>query len=159
MFLFQFRYPLCLVLLSNNRGLFEVLNSCRPYVLFAICDVTTETTLRVLTLDCAWMLRMSDMVRKMHSFLRCFTRDLLKQGWLWPHFEIRHPLTMPCMPWLFQTRAISSIHVVFLRNRLYLRCAVVTSFWVHFWKLRRGLLREAKRSEGEWVTLVKGKGA
>lgn len=56
----QLRYPLCLVLLSNNRGLFEVLNSCRPYVLFVICDVITETTLKVLTLDCAWMLRMSD---------------------------------------------------------------------------------------------------
>jgi hypothetical protein len=60
--LLQLRYPLCLVLLSNNRGLFEVLNSCRPYVLFVICDVLTETTLKVLTLDCAWMLRMSDMV-------------------------------------------------------------------------------------------------
>ena len=37
----------------------------------------------------------------------------------------------------------------FLRNRLYLRRAVVTSFCMQFKKLGRGLLREARRSEGE----------
>ena len=50
------------MLISNNRGLFEVLNSCRPYVLFVICDASTETTLKVVTLDCGWMLRMADLV-------------------------------------------------------------------------------------------------
>jgi len=59
---FKLRYPLALVLISNNHGLFEVLNSCRPYVLFAIVDVANEQTLRVVTLDCSWMLKMSDMV-------------------------------------------------------------------------------------------------
>lgn len=60
---FKLRYPLALVLISNNRGLFEVLNSCRPYVLFVIVDVANEQTLRVVTLDCSWMLKMSDMVK------------------------------------------------------------------------------------------------
>ena len=47
--------------------------------------------------------------------------------------------------------AISSIHVVFLRNGLYLRRNGVTSFRVHFEKVGCGLLREGKRREGEWA--------
>ena len=53
---------------------------------------------------------------------------------------------------------ISSIHVVFLRNRLYLGRTDVTSFCVHFEKIGRGLLRESKRREGEWVVWAKGGG-
>ena len=49
----------------------------------------------------------------------------------------------------------SSIHVVFLRNRLYLGHTVVTSFCMHFEKIGRGLLREGKRREGEWAVWAK----
>ena len=52
----------------------------------------------------------------------------------------------------------SSIHDVFLGNRLYLGQTVVTSFSVQFEKVGRGLLREAKRREGEWAVLVEAKG-
>ena len=45
----------------------------------------------------------------------------------------------------------SSIHGVFLRNRLYLGLTGVTSFRVYFEKIRRGLLREGKRRKGEWA--------
>lgn len=59
----QFRYPLCLAMLSNNNGFFEVLGDRgKPYVLLAISDVTKEQCLRVLTLDCAWMLKMTDLL-------------------------------------------------------------------------------------------------
>ena len=51
----------------------------------------------------------------------------------------------------------SSIHGVFLRNRLYLGHNVVTSFRVQFEKLGCGLLREAKQIEGEWAVLVEAK--
>ena len=53
---------------------------------------------------------------------------------------------------------ISSIHGVFLRNRLYLGHTGVTSFCMQFKKVGRGLLREAKPREGEWVVLSKAKG-
>ena len=52
----------------------------------------------------------------------------------------------------------SSIHGVFLRNRLYLGQTVVTSFRRQFEKVGRGLLREAKRREGEWAVLLEGNG-
>ena len=52
----------------------------------------------------------------------------------------------------------SSIHGVFLRNRLYLGHTSVTSFCIHFKKVGRGLLREARRREGEWAVLVEAKG-
>ena len=52
----------------------------------------------------------------------------------------------------------SSLHGVFLRNRLYLGHTSVTSFRVQFKKIGRGLLREAKRREGEWAVLVEAKG-
>ena len=52
----------------------------------------------------------------------------------------------------------SSIHGVFLRNRLYLGHTGVTSFCMQFEKVGRGLLREAKRREGKWAVLVKAKG-
>ena len=45
----------------------------------------------------------------------------------------------------------NSIHGVFLRNRLYLGHTGVTSFFVQFEKVRRGLLREGERREGEWA--------
>ena len=54
-------------------------------------------------------------------------------------------------------RSFSSIHGVFLRNRLYLGQTVVTSFRVQFEKVGRGLLREAKQREGEWAVLVEAK--
>ena len=40
---------------------------------------------------------------------------------------------------------------IFLRNRLYLGHTGVTSFFVQFEKVRRGLLREGERREGEWA--------
>ena len=43
------------------------------------------------------------------------------------------------------SKDISSIHVFFLRNRLYLGGTDVTSFRVQFWKWGRGLLREGKQ--------------
>ena len=52
----------------------------------------------------------------------------------------------------------SSIHVVFLRNRLNLGHTVVTSFHMHFENIGRGLLREGKRGEGEWAVWAKGGG-
>ena len=52
----------------------------------------------------------------------------------------------------------SSIHGVFLRNRLYLGGTDVASFCVHFEKWGRGLLREGKRREGEWAAWAKGRG-
>ena len=51
-----------------------------------------------------------------------------------------------------------NIHGAFLRNRLYLGHTGVTSFRVQFEKVGRGLLREAKRREGEWAVLVEAKG-
>jgi hypothetical protein len=33
-------------------------------VLLVVCDVAAETTLKIVTLDCAWILRMSDVVKK-----------------------------------------------------------------------------------------------
>ena len=53
---------------------------------------------------------------------------------------------------------MSSIHGVFLRNRLYLGHTCVTSFCMQFEKVGHGLLREAKRREGEWAVLVEAKG-
>ena len=58
----------------------------------------------------------------------------------------------------FNYNTVSSIHGVFLRNRLYLGHTGVTSFRVQFEKVGRGLLREAKRREGEWAVLVKARG-
>ena len=55
-------------------------------------------------------------------------------------------------------KPLSSIHGVFLRNRLYLGLTGVTSFRVQFEKVGRGLVREAKRREGEWALLVEAKG-
>ena len=52
----------------------------------------------------------------------------------------------------------SSMHGVFLRNRLYLGHTGVTSFRMQFKKVGRGLLREAKRREGDWAVLVETKG-
>ena len=52
----------------------------------------------------------------------------------------------------------SSIHVVFLRNRPYLRHTVVTSFRIHFENIGHGLLREGTRREGEWAVWAKRKG-
>ena len=52
----------------------------------------------------------------------------------------------------------SSIHGGFSRNRLSLGKTVVTSFCMQFEKVGRGLLREAKRREGEWAVLVEVKG-
>ena len=52
----------------------------------------------------------------------------------------------------------SSIHVVFLRNRLYLGHTGVTLFCMQFKKVGHGLLQEAKRREGEWAVLAKAKG-
>ena len=52
----------------------------------------------------------------------------------------------------------SSIHGVFLRNRLYLGQTIVTSFCVQFEKVGRGLLLEGKRREGEWAVLTKARG-
>ena len=51
----------------------------------------------------------------------------------------------------------STIHV-FLRNQLYLGRTDVTSFCMHFEKIGHGLLREGKRSEGEWAVLAKSGG-
>ena len=52
----------------------------------------------------------------------------------------------------------SSIHVVFLRNQLYLGRTDVTSFFMHFEKIGRVLLREGKRREGEWAVWAKREG-
>ena len=49
----------------------------------------------------------------------------------------------------------SSIHVVVLRNRLYLGRNVVTSFFMHFENIGRGLLREGKLGEREWAVCSK----
>ena len=52
----------------------------------------------------------------------------------------------------------SSIHGVFLQNPLYLGHIGVMLFCMQFKKVGRGLLREAKRREGEWALLSKAKG-
>ena len=52
----------------------------------------------------------------------------------------------------------SSIHGVFLRNRLYLGHTSVTSFRVQFEKVGRGLLWEGERREGEWAVLAEERG-
>ena len=52
----------------------------------------------------------------------------------------------------------SSIHGVFLRDRLYLGHTGVTSFCVQFEKIGRGLLRGGKRREGEWAVLAEKRG-
>ena len=52
----------------------------------------------------------------------------------------------------------NSIHGVFLRNQLYLGQTVVMSFRGQFEKVGRGILREAKRREGEWAVLVEANG-
>ena len=53
---------------------------------------------------------------------------------------------------------MSSIHGIFLRNRLYLGRTGVTSFRVQFEKVGRGLLWEGKRRKGEWAVLTKERG-
>ena len=60
--------------------------------------------------------------------------------------------------WSLGNQSASSIHSVFFRNCLYLGHTGVTSFSMHFEKVGRGLLREAKRREREGVELVKAKG-
>ena len=52
----------------------------------------------------------------------------------------------------------SSLHGVFLRNRLYLGHTSVTSFCVQFEKVGHGLLRGGKRREGEWAVWAKVRG-
>ena len=52
----------------------------------------------------------------------------------------------------------SSIHVVFLRNWLYLGRTDLTSLSMRFGKWGRGLLLEGKRREGEWAVWTKGGG-
>ena len=60
----------------------------------------------------------------------------------------------PCEETSFLT-TFSSIHDVFLHNRLYLGRTDVTSFCVHFEQIGRGLLREGKRREGECAVYAK----
>jgi len=52
----QLRYPICMAFFSNAYGYFEYFEDRgRPYSLFAFYDVLSETRLRVLRVDEAWM--------------------------------------------------------------------------------------------------------
>ena len=53
---------------------------------------------------------------------------------------------------------MSSIHGIFLRNRLYLGHTGVVSFCVQFEKVGRGLLQGGKRREGECAVWAKERG-
>ena len=55
-------------------------------------------------------------------------------------------------------KTVSSIHGVFLRDRLYLGHTSMTSFCVHIEKIGRGLLRKGKRREGEWAVWGEARG-
>jgi len=64
----QLAYPLCLIRLSNNNGSFEHVSSKgKPFVMFKFVDLQSAIVLRTLSIDHAWMQRMSDVLVKYDS--------------------------------------------------------------------------------------------